>query len=100
MNTILSAGSAFSLGTGIVYLWVLPSAKYPFWPHYLLLSFYIFLILLFVAVVISLFDPTPVINDASVNKVEELPKPTRRVKLAWTSLVVVMVILYIIFNGH
>jgi SSS family solute:Na+ symporter len=100
VNTILSAGSAFSLGTGIVYLWVLPSAKYPFWPHYLLLSFYIFLILLFVAIVISLFDPSPVINDASINKVDELPKPTRRVKLAWTSLVVVMVILYIIFNGH
>src|SRR3954470_18931235 len=30
VNTVLSAGSAFSLGTGIVYLWVLPSAKYTF----------------------------------------------------------------------
>src|SRR6185503_9160942 len=42
VNLILSAGSAFSLGIGVLYLWVFTADKYSFWPHYLLLSFYIF----------------------------------------------------------
>ena len=100
VNTILSAGSAFSLGTGVMYLWVFPPDRYHFWPHYLLLSFYIFLFLLIVAFVISLFDPSPVINDAVIADVKNLPKPTRRVKIAWALLVVVMVSLYLVFSGH
>jgi SSS family solute:Na+ symporter len=100
VNTVLSAGSAFSLGTGIMYLWVYPSAEYQFWPHYLLLSFYIFMFLLVCAIIISLLDPSPVISDASISDVKNLPKATRRVKIAWLSLVVVMVALYIVFSGH
>ncbi|MDB5246088.1 MAG: sodium solute transporter superfamily [Segetibacter sp.] len=100
VNTVLSAGSAFSLGTGVMYLWIFPSDQYSFWPHYLLLSFYIFAILLIIAIIISLLDPSPVINDAAISDVKNLPKPTRRVKIAWLSLVVVMVCLYLIFNGH
>ena len=39
VNFILSFGSAFSLGVGVLYLWILTPDKYHFWPHYLMLSF-------------------------------------------------------------
>jgi len=99
VNIILSVGSAFSLGTGIMYLWVFTSDKYSFWPHYLLLSFYIFAILLISAVLISLTDPNgKVFENSAIHG--EIVKPTERVWILWGALAVVMVILYIIFNGH
>jgi SSS family solute:Na+ symporter len=97
VNVILSAGSAFSLGTGVLYLWVLTPDKYHFWPHYLLLSFYIFAFLFIVAVLISLLDRQPSTN-AHVEG--ELPKPTRRVWTLWIILIIIMISLYIFFNGH
>lgn len=100
VNLVLSAGSAFSLGTGVVYLWVLPSAQYHFWPHYLLLSFYIFVFLLVAAVLISLLDASPMVYKPEESAASSIAKPTRKVKTAWILLVAVMVILYIIFNGH
>ncbi|UEG52835.1 sodium/solute symporter [Mucilaginibacter daejeonensis] len=100
VNTILSAGSAFSLGTGVVYLWVLPPSKYSFWPHYLLLSFCIFAFLFIVAILISLLDSSPEVYTPGENELADLPKATNRVKIAWTLLTVVMISLYIYFNGH
>jgi SSS family solute:Na+ symporter len=100
VNTVLSAGSAFSLGTGVVYLWVLPSARYHFWPHYLLLSFYIFVFLAALAVAISLLDTSPEIYKPNASEIGRIAKPTKRVKLAWTLLTIVMIVLYLIFNGH
>jgi SSS family solute:Na+ symporter len=100
VNTILSAGSVFSLGVGVLYLWVFTPDKYPVWPHYLLLSFYIFAVLFIAAVVISLLDPSAVHADTSHSEKADLPVTTKRVKIAWGLLVVVMVTLYIIFNGH
>lgn len=96
VNFVLSLGSAFSLGIGTCYLWVFTPDKYVFWPHYLLLSFYIFVILMLAAIVLSL-----------VSRKEELPlipylavKTTRMVKWAWGSLIVMMVLLYVLFSGH
>ncbi|MEI6949219.1 sodium/solute symporter [Paraflavisolibacter sp. H34] len=100
VNTILSAGSAFSLGVGIVYLWVLPPSEYDFWPHYLMLSFYIFAFLLVVAIILSLVDPSPVVNTTEAQGAAHLPKPTRRVWTAWALLILAMVSLYGYFNGH
>jgi SSS family solute:Na+ symporter len=100
VNMVLSAGSAFSLGVGVLYLWIFTPDKYEFWPHYLLLSFYIFAILTLSAVIISLLDPSPVISDATIHNAAHLPKPTKRVWLAWISLIAVMVTLYVLFNGH
>ncbi|WP_276484233.1 sodium:solute symporter family transporter [Paraflavitalea pollutisoli] len=97
VNVILSAGSAFSLGIGVIYLWVLTPDKYDFWPHYLLLSFYIFAVLLVVAVLLSLFDPKPT---RFVQQSGTLPKPTRRVWILWISLIIIMLSLYLFFNGH
>ena len=100
VNIILSAGSAFSLGVGILYLWVLPQDKYQFWPHYLLLSFYIFVFLLLVAMLISLLDRTAVVADTSHSEDSVNTKPTRKVWLSWILLAIVMIALYFIFNGH
>jgi len=100
VNVILSAGSAFSLGTGVVYLWVLPSAKYSFWPHYLMLSFFIFVFLAVSAVLISLFDNAPTVYQATLSEIHNTAKPTRRVKIAWLLLSIVMIALYLIFNGY
>ena len=100
VNLVLSAGSVFSLGMGVLYLWVFPSDKYDGWPHYLMLSFYIFAVLLVAAVVISLLDRSPRVYRATQEELDNIAKPTRRVKVLWASLTVVMIILYIIFNGH
>jgi SSS family solute:Na+ symporter len=97
VNFILSWGSAISLGIGVLYLWVFPSKEYSFWPHYMLLSFYIFALLLLVAVTISLMDKNPV--TAIEIKKEYLPKPTKLVWRVWIALIIVMVSLYIYFNG-
>lgn len=95
VNFTLSWGSAISLGIGIVYLWVLPVKEYSFWPHYLLLSFYIFLLLVVIAVLVSVTDPKPVRTAVAT---QELARPTRRVKIVWGALCAVMIVLYLIFG--
>jgi len=99
VNIILSAGSVFSLGIGASYLWIFTPDKYDFWPHYLLLSFYIFAFLMVAAIIISLFDRDGIVYRQAENA-EPLAKPTRRVWIMWGLLCVVMVILYFIFNRH
>jgi SSS family solute:Na+ symporter len=100
VNFTLSAGSAFSLSIGILYLWVLTPDKYHFWPHYLLLSFFIFAILFVTAVIISLLDKSPIVHTTGVAETAALPKTSKRVKILWASLGVAMLVLYLIFNGH
>ena len=100
VNAILSFGSAFSLGVGSIYLWVLPPDKYAFWPHYLLLSFYIFAFLFVAAIIISLLDRSAVVADTTHSDMARTIKPTKRVWLSWLLLTIVMIALYIFFNGH
>jgi SSS family solute:Na+ symporter len=97
-NLILSAGTVFSIGIGILYLWVFPKEQYDFWPHFLLISFYIFMVLAIVAFLVSYFDKKSI----SKNELDfrNLPKPGRRVWISWIALIVVMIGLYIFFNGH
>ncbi|WP_207492360.1 sodium:solute symporter [Aridibaculum aurantiacum] len=99
-NFILSVGTIISIGTGILYLWVFPSNVYTFWPHFLLLSFYIFVVLAISAFVISYFDKnyTPVTQHQLA--FAEAPKPSRRVMFSWAVLIIVMISLYVLFNGH
>ncbi len=100
VNLILSAGSAFSLGTGVLYLWVFTPDKYHFWPHYLLLSFYIFAILLVSALLISWSDPQGKVYENAEAMESELAKPTHRVWILWGALAATMVVLYLIFDWH
>lgn len=98
VNLILSAGSVFSLGVGVLYLWVFTPDKYPFWPHYLLLSFYIFAVLFVAGIIISLVDKSPVVYKAEFTEPDVALKPTGKVKLAWALLWIVMVGLYLVFR--
>ena len=98
VNFTLSVGSAFSLGVGATYLWILTPDKFPFWPHYLLLSFYIFAFLFAVAILISLLDRSPEIYKPDAEEVKNIAKPTFRVKVAWTLLCIVMIGLYLFFS--
>ncbi|GAB4024607.1 sodium:solute symporter family transporter [Spirosoma gilvum] len=98
VNTVLSVGSAFSLGVGVLYLWVFPPDRYAFWPHYLLLSFSIFMILLLKAILISLLDKNPSVYIANPLENEPISRPTRRVWVAWVALATMMVGLYLFFD--
>lgn len=97
VNFTLSWGSAASLGIGVLYLWIFPNKTYGFWPHYLLLSFYIFCLLFVLAVLISISDKSSA--TASIMDKAAIPKTSRRVWVVWTALIAVMLSLYIIFNG-
>jgi SSS family solute:Na+ symporter len=100
VNLVLSVGSFLSLLVGILYLWVLPSADYLFWPHYLMLSFYIFVGLTLMAILVSLWGKNAVVSSFDDSSLDgyKLPGPTTKVKLAWGLLVFVMIVLYLIFK--
>ena len=67
------------------------------WPHFMLLSFYLFVLLLLGMVVVSLADRNSH-PDVEIRKVNEPMKPS--VLVAWCLLFVVMISLYVVFNGH
>jgi SSS family solute:Na+ symporter len=98
VNFVLSVGSIMSLGTGVLYLWVLPASTYPFWPHYLILSFLIFVGLTLLAVLISVFDPSPQVYVVDETAEKPVFETTNKVKLSWALLTVVMVGLYLYFK--
>ncbi len=101
VNLILSVGSAISLFTGMLNLWMLPPNKETgentWWPHYFLISFSLFAFLFIAAIVISLVD-----NNKVKAHIQEgaLPKTDKQVKILFTLLGLVILALYIIFNGH
>jgi len=99
VNAILGYGSAFSLLVGLVYLWILPKDGNPYftWPHPFMLSFYIFAILFVAAIIISLIDRNP---QTTTVETAALPITTKRVKWLFALLGIVILLLYIIFNGH
>lgn len=99
-NFVLSFGTIFSIGTGILYLWVFPSEEYDFWPHFLLLSFYIFVFLMAVSSVIVLTDKKAADRDQNQLDFGKLPVPGRKVWTRWIALIIVMISLYILLNGH
>ncbi len=93
-NLALTAGTAFCLIVGILYLWP-PEWLHFAWPHFMLLSFYLFVILAAMMIVVSLLDkngerhpiPTPVYAQRSGLVIG-----------LWVALFVVMIALYYIFN--
>lgn len=99
-NFVLSFGTVFSIGTGVMYLWVFPSEKYDFWPHFLLLSFFIFIVLAVISFLIGYFDKKAPEKDRDQLGFGELPRPGRKVWSVWIALIIVMICMYIIFNRH
>ncbi len=96
-NFILFAGTIISLGTGLLYFITKESIN---WPHYLLISFYLFVILSILMVIITLATATP--ETEKINKLDfsNLPKSSKGVWISWILLIITMVGLYILFNGH
>jgi SSS family solute:Na+ symporter len=98
VNFTLSLGTLISLGTGVCYLWIFPKEVYLFWPHFLLLSFFIFVFLGILTFLMSYFEKTSGIRTQF--EYGELRSPDRKVLWLWCALIVVMIGLYIVFNGH
>ena len=94
----LTFGTALCLLVGILY-YVMPEglAFGIKWPHFMLLSFYLFVLLMLGMVVVSLADRNSH-PDVEIRKVNEPMKPS--VLVAWCLLFVVMISLYVVFNGH
>jgi SSS family solute:Na+ symporter len=101
VNLTLSIGSAISLFVGMLNLWILPpntkTGENIFWPHYFLISFYIFAFLFVAAIIISLLDKNKIKATIQEGK---LPKTDRQVKILFAALGLVILALYIIFNNH
>ena len=94
----LTLGTVFSRGVGILYLWVFPASEYPGWPHFMMLSFYLFIVIGIAMVLVSLFDKSPQTDNMHIEGLNE--KPSRLVVGLWVALIVVMIGLYLFFNGH
>lgn len=75
--------------------WVIPNATDHI--HFMMLSFLIFVVLVLSMVVISFTDKT-VTERAPMAVIKS--KMSLSVQLAWLLLAVVMISLYIFFNGH
>jgi SSS family solute:Na+ symporter len=93
-NFALTIGTAFCLIVGVLYLWPPEWLRFP-WPHFMLLSFELFVILVISMVIISLTD--------SDKTQYIIPEPIHEgwSKLAislWIALAVVMISLYVYFN--
>jgi SSS family solute:Na+ symporter len=99
-NFVLSVGTTLSFVVGVLYLWIFPAKMYSFWPHFLLLSFYLFVLLAFLAFIISWFDKKAPAHQTFAVNVGVMAKPSKSVMVSWAILIVVMIGLYIIFNGH
>ncbi|MFC0877276.1 sodium:solute symporter [Saccharicrinis sp. FJH2] len=125
-NFTLSVGTVISIGIGIIYIFIKPElfeglnpatnseiinksllllinagysiVAYLHSVHFLLLSFYIFVLLAVLAFLITMVDP----KSESQNELDygKLPTPTKKVWIMWGALILVMVSMYIIFNGH
>ncbi len=99
-NFALSFGTIFSIGTGIFYLWIFPKEQYDFWPHFLLLSFIIFVVLAVLTWLVVILDNKPDTSNPEALSFGKLPTPDKKVQIVWGALIIVMIGMYILFNGH
>ena len=95
-NFALTAGTAFCLIIGVLYLW--PPAWLTFqWPHFMMLSFLLCVALILMMVVVSLADKQRPEALSVGGDLQSARYPTLAIVL-WTALAVVMAGLYIFFN--
>ena len=108
-NLALTAGTAFCLIVGVLYLWgpqtyhlSLLAHHFSFqWPHFMMLSFLLCVVLILMMVVVSLADrqrtKTLSVGGDMQSVGGDLQSPTLVIAL-WTVLAIVMIGLYIFFN--
>ena len=95
-NLALTAGTAFCLIIGVLYLW--PPAWLTFqWPHFMMLSFLLCVALILMMVVVSLADKQRPEALSVGGDSQSARYPTLAIAL-WTALTAVMAGLYIFFN--
>lgn len=95
----LMGGGVLSVLTGTAYFADIPYAG--FWPNFLTLSFYLFLVLLVVMVVVSLLTrpvPEKALPSLTASRDEAADASTRNIWKWWGILAGIMVVLYIVFN--
>ena len=97
-NLVLSLGSVISIGIGICSL--LKIGGEDFWPHPLLLSFFIFVGLIVMIVLVSLVTMTEYAGSPLPKLKETILKNggNKMIWVLWAILSVVMIALYIFFN--
>jgi SSS family solute:Na+ symporter len=93
-NLVLTAGTAFCLIVGILYLW---GPQSDLWPHFMMLSFLLCLILIIAMIGISMIDKQPSVRQ-TVTTLEGQHHLSRLVVTLWLLLAAVMIGLYIFFN--
>ncbi|MFO7657031.1 MAG: sodium:solute symporter [Bacteroidales bacterium] len=98
-NFALTGGTILSLGTGLFYL-VGVSNGQQFWPHFLMLSFYLFVIIAITTYIIAIAYPEDANAEKKTSVLSALPKPDKKVLALWILLIVTMTGFYILFNGH
>ena len=97
-EVVLYGGGLVCIVLGICHVLNYPYKGY--WPHFLLLSFYIFLVLSAVMLVLSLLTK-PVHGQALLSIAEsnrQFEHKSKKIWLLWGALAIVMVIIYIFFN--
>ncbi len=92
-NITLTAGTAFCLAIGIAYY--LTMDKWALWPHFMMLSFLLFVLLIAVMVAVSLFGRQDT-KETVTTKEPTAYSPS--VVMLWILLFVVMISLYVVFN--
>ncbi len=90
VNLVLSAGTLFSITTGVLWYQKVVFANL----HFLYVSFIIFVILSIFAILITLLKPDYRTNELSYRKASI----SRGVMVGWSILIVIMLGLYILFN--
>lgn len=92
-NIALTAGTAFSIGIGIIYLWVVEGNQYM---HFGMLSFLIFCVLIIMMIIVSLLGQAE--QREKIKCVKEATSIGTIV--AWTLLSILMIGMYLFFNNH
>ena len=93
VNLVLSLGTIFSLGTGIMYYNQLILSGI----HFLYVSFLIFVVLSVFVFIYSLIKQKVSTTEENLPTFEAI-RPGKQVIIAWFLLMIVMIIMYLIFN--
>ncbi len=95
-NFALTLGTLLSIGTGVMYLWAWPEGVVK--PHFMMLSFYLWVALVIAMMLISYFDKSPMEEGTELFDKVERQKTGVLVAGLWIALILVMIGLYIFFN--
>lgn len=97
-ETVLYGGGLLCIILGFCHITNYPYKGY--WPHFLLLSFYIFLALAVIMVVVSMFTKSeyenPLLSIAETNR--QFGHKSVKVWVLWGILAIIMCCIYIVFN--